>query len=84
MAKECVETIQKIIDGFRECRNAFTAIVDETRPSVSHHLKILKESGIVAMRQEGTKNFCYLSADKTQWKEIASLTDLIYKSIQHI
>ena len=27
-----------------------------TRPSVSHHLKILKEADIVAMRKEGTKN----------------------------
>lgn len=112
MAKECEETLQKIIDGFRECRNAFTAIGDETRqlillillesdlsgirvgeiakkahltrPSVSHHLKILKEAGIVAMRQEGTKNYYYLSADETQWKEIADLTSLIYRSIQHI
>ena len=55
-----------------------------TRPSVSHHLQILKESGIVAMRREGTKNYYYLSADETQWKEIAGLTGLIYKSIQHI
>lgn len=26
-----------------------------TRPSVSHHLQILKEAGIVDMRKEGTK-----------------------------
>ncbi|WP_244333100.1 ArsR/SmtB family transcription factor [[Clostridium] hylemonae] len=55
-----------------------------TRPSVSHHLKILKESGIVAMRREGTKNYYYLSTDETQWKEIADLVDLIYESIQHM
>ncbi len=55
-----------------------------TRPSVSHHLKILKESGIVAMRKEGTKNFYYLSADETQWKEIAGLISLIFESIQQI
>jgi len=36
------------------------------------------------MRREGTKNYYYLSADETQWKEIAGLTGLIYKSIQHI
>lgn len=55
-----------------------------TRPSVSHHLKILKESGIVAMRKEGTKNFYYLSVNGTQWKEIADLIGLIYESIQQI
>lgn len=112
MSNECEEKLQKIVEGFRECRNAFTAIGDETRqlillvllesdlsgirvgeiaqkahltrPSVSHHLQILKESGIVAMRQEGTKNFYYLSVDETQWKEIADLINLIYKSVQQI
>ena len=55
-----------------------------TRPSVSHHLQILKESGIVAMRKEGTKNYYYLSTDETRWKEISSLVNLIYESIKHI
>lgn len=112
MANECEERLQKIVEGFQKCRNAFTAIGDETRqlillvllksdlsgirvgeiaekahltrPSVSHHLQILKESGIVAMREEGTKNFYYLSVDQTQWKEIAGLTGLIYESVRHI
>ena len=112
MERECEKRLKKNVEGYKECRNAFTAIGDETRqlillvllesdlsgirvgeiaqkahltrPSVSHHLQILKESGIVAMRREGTKNYYYLSADETQWKEIAGLTALIYKSIQHI
>lgn len=109
---ECEERLEKIVDGFQKCRNAFTAIGDETRqlillvllesdlsgvrvgeialkthltrPSVSHHLQILKEAGIVAMRREGTKNYYYLSVDGTQWKDIAELVSLIYGSIQHI
>lgn len=112
MANECEKRLQQIVDGFRECRHAFTAIGDETRqlillvllesdlsgirvgeiaekahltrPSVSHHLQILKESGIVAMRREGTRNYYYLSADETQWEEIANLISLIYASIRHI
>ncbi len=32
-----------------------------SRPAVSHQLKILKESGLVKMREEGTKNFYYIS-----------------------
>lgn len=31
-----------------------------SRPAVSHHLKILKESGIVNVRRNGTKNYYYL------------------------
>lgn len=112
MEKECEERLEKIVGGFQDCRNAFTAIGDETRqlillvllesdlsgirvgeiaqkahltrPSVSHHLQILKAAGIVAMRKEGTKNYYYLSADETQWKEIADLVKLIYESIQHM
>lgn len=55
-----------------------------TRPSVSHHLQILKKAGIVAMRKEGTKNYYYLSVDETQWKEIKDLINIIYESVQLI
>lgn len=55
-----------------------------TRPSVSHHLQILKETGIVAMREEGTMNYYYLSVDETRWKEIYQLIALIYESVRHI
>lgn len=112
MQKECEENLNQIINGFRECRDAFTAIGDETRqlillvllesdlsgirvgeiaekthltrPSVSHHLQILKEANIVAMRRIGTKNYYYLSADETQWKEIADLVNRVYESIKHM
>ena len=52
-----------------------------TRPSVSHHLQILKEAGIVAMRKEGTKNYYYINLDETQWKDIVNLINLVYESI---
>lgn len=112
MEKECEENLRQIIQGFGKCRNAFTAIGDETRqlillvllesdlsgirvgeiaekthltrPSVSHHLQILKEAGIVAMRRIGTKNYYYLSADETVWKELVDLINRVYESIRHI
>lgn len=31
-----------------------------SRAAVSHHLKILKDAGIIAVRQEGTKNYYYV------------------------
>lgn len=34
-----------------------------SRPAVSHHLKILKDAGLIAMRREGTKNYYYFDAD---------------------
>lgn len=32
-----------------------------SRPAVSHHLKILKEAGLVNVRREGTSNYYYLT-----------------------
>ncbi|MCB7303714.1 metalloregulator ArsR/SmtB family transcription factor [Bariatricus massiliensis] len=111
MEKECEVRLNKIREGFEECRDAFTAIGDETRqlillvllegdlsgirvgeiarkthltrPSVSHHLQILKGAGIVNMRKEGTKNYYYVSLDKTQWKSMVDLINLIFESISH-
>ena len=34
-----------------------------SRPAVSHHLRILRDAGIVKMRREGTKNYYYIDAD---------------------
>jgi len=34
-----------------------------SRPAVSHHLKIMKDAGIVKMRKEGTMNFYYLDVE---------------------
>lgn len=34
-----------------------------SRPAVSHHLKILKEAGIVQVRCQGTMNYYYMSPE---------------------
>lgn len=42
------------------------AITEKThlsRPAVSHHLRILKDVGILKVRREGTKNYYYFDAD---------------------
>ncbi|WP_285766081.1 metalloregulator ArsR/SmtB family transcription factor [Peribacillus sp. SI8-4] len=31
-----------------------------SRPAVSHHLKVLRDAGVILMRKEGTKNFYYI------------------------
>ena len=38
-----------------------------SRPAISHHLKILKDAGLVNVRREGTSNYYYLTiADSTK------------------
>ena len=50
-----------------ECHGArvgdITVKTHLSRPAVSHHLQILKSAGILNVRKEGTKNFCYFDAD---------------------
>lgn len=41
--------------------NEITKRTSLSRPAISHHLKILKEAGIVSLRQEGTANYYYLT-----------------------
>lgn len=38
-----------------------TEITQLSRPAVSHHLKILKDAGILTVKTEGTKNYYSLS-----------------------
>ena len=42
---------------------AITERTNLSRPAVSHHLKILKEAGLIKMHREGTKNYYYFDAD---------------------
>lgn len=47
--------------------NQITEKTHLSRPAVSHHLKILKDAGLVSIRQEGTANYYYLTiADCTR------------------
>ncbi len=48
-------------DGVRV--GAITERTNLSRPAVSHHLRILKDAGLIAMRREGTKNYYYFDAD---------------------
>ena len=44
-----------------------------SRPAVSHHLKILREAGIVRVRREGTMSFYYLEPDMASFKALISV-----------
>ncbi|WP_336624263.1 ArsR/SmtB family transcription factor [Clostridium boliviensis] len=46
------------------CGMNVNEITDKTslsRPAISHHLRILKEAGLVSSRQEGTANYYFLT-----------------------
>lgn len=43
--------------------NEITRKTHLSRPAISHHLKILKEAGLVDIHQNGTSNYYYLTVD---------------------
>lgn len=44
-----------------------------SRAAVSHHLKVLKETGIINVRREGTKNYYYLDSQSTSLRDVIEL-----------
>lgn len=42
---------------------AITEKTNLSRPAVSHHIRILKDAGLLKMRREGTRNYYYFDAD---------------------
>ncbi len=75
-ADECIqvaEIFKQVSDGSRlrilwllchceECVSNIAAAVDMTDPAVSHHLKLLRKSGLITSRREG-KEIYYKLAD---------------------
>lgn len=53
-----------------------------SRPAVSHHLKILKEAGLVSMYRDKTMNYYYVDADETCWNGLKILIDQVNNVIQ--
>lgn len=73
---EVAEIFKQISDGTRlkillllchceECVSNISAVVEMSDPAVSHHLKVLKKSGLIVSRRSG-KEIYYKLADTPQ------------------
>lgn len=84
------ETRQKIIISLLESEvhgirvGEITEKTHLSRPAVSHHLRILKEAGIISMYREGTKNYYYVNADETIWNQLGNLFNKINGIVEEI
>lgn len=56
--------------------NEITEKTNLSRPAVSHHLKILKDAGVVRVRKEGTKNFYYFNPETEDFEKLVSTLQL--------
>ncbi len=57
--------------------NAITEQVNLSRPTVSHHLKLLKQAGIVGVKKKGVENYYYLTLldTVTQFKSLIEMME---------
>lgn len=61
-----------------------TARTNLSRPAVSHHLKILKEAGIVTLFKRGTMNFYHMDTNLAGWSQVADLMANVKELVQNI
>ena len=54
-----------------------TSHTELSRPAVSHHVKVLKDAGIVTVSRKGTMNFYYLDPHNDSWQVLADLSSRI-------
>ncbi|QTQ16020.1 ArsR/SmtB family transcription factor [Treponema parvum] len=61
--------------------NAVKALSHLSRPAVSHHLKILKTSGLIDFRKSGTKIYYYVSC-KDKFSKLKKNLSILAQGIQ--
>lgn len=60
--------------------NEITCRTNLSRPAISHHLKILKDSGLVEIRKFGTSNYYHLTLEDGT-RKLMDLGFLVQKSL---
>lgn len=59
-----------------------TAKTKLSRPAVSHHIRILKNAGIIDVIHFGTKNYYYLNTASPVWKNLLQFADCMEPAVQ--
>lgn len=76
---ESMETYRnQLVQKFHMYRPAQNS-TNISRAAVSHHLKILKDAGIINVRHEGTKNFYYLDSASSS---LLAVSELFHNAIE--
>jgi ArsR family transcriptional regulator len=63
----CNSTRAQIIEfllGGERCVCEMTGLLDQSQPLVSHHLALLREAGLVRMRDEGARTYYSIDWDR--------------------
>lgn len=55
-----------------------------SRPAISHHIRILKDAGILKMRREGTKNYYYFDIDTEAMNRLIHMLNHAKEIMEHL
>ncbi len=71
--------VRQLAENAGICACDFTECCDVSQPTISHHLKVLREAGVLSSERQGTNIVYSLSPDFTRrWAGIgASLAGLV-------
>jgi len=58
--------VRQLANGSETCACDFTSCCDVAQPTVSHHLRVLREAGVVTSERRGQWIFYRLSADTAE------------------
>ena len=61
-----------------------TQATNLSRPTVSHHIRVLKEAGVVKVRREGTKNYYYFDADAEAMNDLVHMLEHAKSVMEHL
>lgn len=84
------ETRQYILMSMLEGECSGSRVIDIanktnlSRPAISHHMQILKDSNFVKMRKEGTKYYYYLDPSDTEISKLIILLQDIKKIMEQV
>jgi len=59
-------TILELLQGGEECACRILSTLHISQPTLSHHMRILVESGIVSARKEGKRTYYSISIEGVQ------------------
>lgn len=61
-----------------------TKLTNLSRSAVSHHLKVLKDAGAVAMRKRGTMNFYRLDESSPAWQSLWQFSNSVRTTVLRV
>jgi ArsR family transcriptional regulator len=77
-----VKVLEFLRDGER-CQCEIIPLLDQSQPTVSRHLSLLKDAGLIDSRREGNRTM-YRVVDERVFNIMDSLDDELIRSLSHI